>query len=981
MHGKVCKSRMKTRIARSIALCLVLALLMAVIPVAADETSSAENVSSGREDGYEAYIAQMKQQHPDAGYPDTEVVVEGAQYAEASDDTTTVSDYEGMAGEAVSTTADGSVTWKFTVEQAGFYMLKMEYFIPEGTGSDVERTLYLNPDDFKENPDDEDAPPFYNANYFSFGRQWRNEMEREGNASYVWERDLRDNDLRPTQVEVRQWRTDYFVDYLGFQAAPYYFYLKEGENELTLAATREPLIIRRLVFCQKEGVPTYADVLAQYEAAGYTKVTGTDAEITIQGEDADLKSDITLYPISDRSSPTTVPYSVSKTRLNSVGGSNWKMPYSQLTWNVEVKQSGLYRLGIKYRQNTSRGQYVNRTLLIDGEVPFAEAQKLSFEYGSDWQNIIAGGEDCYIYLSEGKHAITLEVTLGDLADILNRANDSVYQLNYAYRQMLMVLGSTPDAYRDYELTKKVPEAIEILDQQAKALQSIMDDIVNLTGHSGSSTSALNTMIVQLNALYADPDTKIQRQWTSFAANISAVAAWVLSTKEQPLEIDYLTLMTEDSELPKASANFFQWLWHETRSLVASFFEDYTSIGNVEKDALTIWVQTGRDQAQIIKNMIDNDFTPESGIGINVRNVAQGVLLSAVVAGQEPDMALQNPVSNPVNYAIRGALYDLNSFADSDEVFSQFRESAILPYRYNGGIYGLPETQTFPMMYYREDILAELGLEPPTTWDEFFDILPTIQKNNMDVCIGSTVTSLVGYAMFLFQNGGQFYVDDGVKSDLQTEAAVSAFETWTGLYTNYKLSITYDFANRFRTGEMPIGIADYSVYSYLSIFAPEIRGLWSFCTVPGTVQSDGSVNNQVPSSGTAAVMLSTTSNPDDCWEFLKWWGSSETQLQYAKELESLLGIAGRYTPANVETMQGMSWSTEELNSITAQWEQARGIPEVPGGYFTSRHLDNAFRRVVNQNEEPRETLLDYVLYIDNELESKRIEFNLNTADEQ
>ena len=52
-----------------------------------------------------------------------------------------------------------------------------------------------------------------------------------------------------------------------------------------------------------------------------------------------------------------------------------------------------------------------------------------------------------------------------------------------------------------------------------------------------------------------------------------------------------------------------------------------------------------------------------------------------------------------------------------------------------------------------------------------------------------------------------------------------------------------------------------------------------------------------------------------------------------------------------------------------------MPEVAGGYYTSRHITNAIRKVMNQNEDPRETLLDYVITIDEEIWLKRDEFGL------
>ena len=48
---------------------------------------------------------------------------------------------------------------------------------------------------------------------------------------------------------------------------------------------------------------------------------------------------------------------------------------------------------------------------------------------------------------------------------------------------------------------------------------------------------------------------------------------------------------------------------------------------------------------------------------------------------------------------------------------KFHESAIQCAMYQGGVYGLPEQENFMMLFYRKDILDELGLTIPNTWDD------------------------------------------------------------------------------------------------------------------------------------------------------------------------------------------------------------------------------------------------------------------------
>jgi ABC-type glycerol-3-phosphate transport system substrate-binding protein len=482
-----------------------------------------------------------------------------------------------------------------------------------------------------------------------------------------------------------------------------------------------------------------------------------------------------------------------------------------------------------------------------------------------------------------------------------------------------------------------------------------------------------------------PDT-IPSRLDPFKGNVGGLGTWLLSMSEQPLAVDYLLLASPDSALPKAEASWWEKTKAGFQSFFASFYEKYDQYGSDSKTSkeISVWVTSGRDQAQVIKNMIDSSFTPKTGVRVNLKLVASDVILSATVAGNGPDVAL--PVTNdlPVNYASRNALQDLSAFPGFAQVRRRFSDNAILPYAYNGGYYALPDQQTFPVLFYRKDILLdELGLKVPQTWDDIYAFIPMLQKHNLQFGLGNptsaagvtTLSPNSAFSMLLYQRGSHFYTDDEQASGLDSETAIQSFKQWTELYVNYKLPLQIDFANRFRTGEMPIGISDYTDYNKLSVFAPEIKGLWDFAPVPGIRSADGSVHREVASNGTAAVMFKQTKNKDDAWAFLDWWTSKETQLAFGRQMEIRLGPSARYPTANLDALGQLPWPTKDYITLMEQMKWARGIPEVPGGYFTGRHLDNAFRRVVIKGDDPRETMDNYVRAINDEITLKRKEFNL------
>ena len=146
-------------------------------------------------------------------------------------------------------------------------------------------------------------------------------------------------------------------------------------------------------------------------------------------------------------------------------------------------------------------------------------------------------------------------------------------------------------------------------------------------------------------------------------------------------------------------------------------------------------------------------------------------------------------------------------------------------------------------------------------------------------------------------------------------------------------------------------------------------------MPGMRADDGTIHREVPSGGSGVLMLNNAKDKEAAWEFMKWWTSEETQTAFGREMEGLMGAAARYPTANIQALDQLPWPVEDYNNLQAQFEWVRGLPEVPGGYFTGRHLLNAFYQVINNNVEPREAIVDYVQYIHDEIRTKRHEFGL------
>lgn len=863
----------------------------------------------------------------------------------------------------------------FEAETEGIYELKLRYMALPERGNAIRMSIKLDGE-----------APFSEAENITLRRLYQDaEPIRQSS---------RGNDIRPKVAEIPAWQTLRLLDDRNHYANPYGFYLSKGTHTLTLTLEEEAVAIDQIQFVPKEVLPSYKAYLAQN-----ADVQDTNASAMTQAEVSGYKSAAVIQPISDRSSAATTPNDPVKVRLNSIGGNSWKTQGEFIEWTLNVPEDGFYYLSMRVSQNELRGMNATRRIAIDGQVPFEDMAFSVFPYQSDWYywTLLVNGQPAKVALTKGVHTLRMTVAANATSDSLRIMEDVVQQLNTLYRRVIMITGDnadaervTIDANRDFHLEKKIPDLMDNMKSIAATLRQQHAAIEAVNG-KGSEASALLIVASQLESFVKEPET-IPARLEAYKGNVSSMATWVLKMRDQPLQIDRIDLTGAALAVKDNPVSLADQIKFRAEAFVGSFYEDYTAVGDIYENGaqskpLTVWISasdlggtgvaSGRDQAQILKTLIDDLFVPRTGISVNLSLIAGSqTLMQATLGGKGPDVALMVYKDLPVNLAMRGALHDLSAFEGIGKATEEFYESALLPYRYQGGLYALPETQAFDMLFYRKDILDEMGLSVPTTWKEFFAMVQVLQKSSMQVGIPApdmTNANTMGFQAQLFQRGVSFYADDLSATTFNQPLALEAFKAWTDMYSKYSLPIKYDAFSRFRTGEMPLIIESYTFANQLAAAAPELQGIWDFAPIPGMLKADGSVDCSQGARGTAGIILKDTTMPEQAFAFLQWWVSAEIQAQFGVELEGLVGSAARYPTANKMAFQKLPWSRKQAQALQAQWEYVKDIPQLPGNYITNRNLAFAFRKVVLQYANPRETLYQYNREINKEIERKWMEF--------
>lgn len=808
--------------------------------------------------------------------------------------------------------------------------------------------------------------PFSNLKEIKLSRFYKNKTEK-------FDKDEVGNELSPEQIDLSFFKSSKLNDKNGAIVGDYLFALKSGKHNLQISSPNVQIVIESIALTAPEELSEYNN---------NSKITDA-GNIIIEGEDAIFKSSNTFVPKADTSNAYMSPSSATISKINYIGGSVWKNPGDNIEWSFNAEKSGYYSLGFRYKQSDNINGESFRWLKIDGKTPFKEASSIEFAYAPKWSFCeFSNSRDIpyYVYLEEGEHTLSLSVTMNEMSEFYSRLSQITNGIGNTYIDIVKITGDTPDPNLDYELFKQIPNLNKDLELYSDSLKDLIKDMQSFTGQRGSQ------YIASMKNMKRILDIMIKRPYTAhqyvndFYTNYSTLSSWIYDMKSMPIYLDAIELCAKGNNYTINGSNTMRSLAFGAKRFLYSFTLDYHQINKKDNnESLTLWVNWGRDQATVLDTIIKEYFTADTGIDVRLKQV-NASLINGLLAGNYPDLLLNLSRTDPVNLGIRGALTDLSKFNDYKDVMTRFSDGAEIPYTYNGATYALPDTENFYIMFYRKDILDNMGLSVPKTWKEFLETATVIQQNNMQVYIpytqittATTVNAGIGslniFPTLMLQNGLSLYNEDKSAVNLTNTDAISVFEDWTNLYKEYQFLKEADFYNRFRVGTMPIGIAPYSTYLSLADAAPEIKNRWAMANVPGNENG----NSYIAGSGTGCAIVKKSMHQEAAWKFLKWWTSAETQIRYATYVESVIGVLGRPQTSNLEAFKNLAWDTYDKEAIINQWKQVKEIPEVPGSYYLTRAVDQAFWSVVNGESKSKDALVKWSRVANNEIKRKISEY--------
>lgn len=865
---------------------------------------------------------------------------------------------------------DNSISFTVSITTTGLYHIFLDYLSETDSHMPISLSVKLN---------GEENAPYYEASQIILNTLWKETTSELGTDRYG-------NDVSIMQETFEAWQYVALRDARRLYQDGLMFYLPAGDNQIEIEKLAGEFLLREIKIQANTIYPTYENYLNLHDDI---PVTGL---FRLEAEESYYKNSSTIGRGVNRD-PLVLPFSMTKLKLNVLGTDSFDVSGDAVTWIADVEQAGYYEITLKVkqsRQNTS----VYRSLYINGEIPFEEAQYLSFPYRRDWQNMTLQNMDkepLMFYLEPGD-TITLEVNSSMFVTIIDRLKIVTSQMSQLGLDITKLTRNNTDQGIDWDMILYFPDLNLQLGDWLAELQVIADALNEIYGFENDAqiVQDIKAAMGKIEKI-ADDINELPRRLTLLSTGSSS-ALQLLSNQmdsilRQPMVLDALFIHSQDQDLPNANGTFWDGLRVSVGRFFLSFFDPSYS-ERASSDELEIWVNRSRQYVDLLQKITDDQFTNETGIKVKISLISDdGKLLLANSADQQPDAALGISAWIPNEYGMRGMLYDMRQAEGFEQTISVFNPEQLIPMVYDGKLYGLPETENFFVMFYRKDILDQLDLDVPNTWDDVLSMLPVLRRYGMSFYIPlsntSSLKSFDATGPFINQFEGQIYAEDGLSAALDNENTIQAMTFMTDLYREYSMPYQVpSFFNSFRYSNIPIGIGDFGMYLQLMNAASDISGLWNIALIPGiehevlnpeTDVMETVINRSMSGAQQASVIFEKSNKKEEAWKFLSWWMSTDTQIMFSETLVNTLGTRYMWNSANLEAFEQFRWNEEHKAIILEQWTHLKEIPKIPGSYIIEREISNTWNSVVYDDANLRSTVSDALIKIDKELARKMKEF--------
>ena len=309
---------------------------------------------------------------------------------------------------------------------------------------------------------------------------------------------------------------------------------------------------------------------------------------------------------------------------------------------------------------------------------------------------------------------------------------------------------------------------------------------------------------------------------------------------------------------------------------------FVFMGSLQAKPLDIWISSFQDQlyyenmVNLYKATVDKDFEAKVQ-AFGFREMPEKLAVSVKTGINPPDVVQLDEVLFGAFLAGDVPFLDLSDRIKKAKLNQDIAKSRQNLFAYKGKTYGLPQSLSAMVLYYRSDLLKELNIDPIslTTWDKFVSIGEKVVKDHSKAMIALDPTY---FGILLRQRDSDLFGKDGsVYPD--REAAIEIL-AWLQNLKNSGVGMVPERASIFdplffnsavQFGEVLTVVgADWYGLDMLQQFTPDLKGKWGAMPLPAWKLPNGKLSRRTSTFAGQGLMINKGSkHPDEAWEFIKF----------------------------------------------------------------------------------------------------------------
>ena len=244
------------------------------------------------------------------------------------------------------------------------------------------------------------------------------------------------------------------------------------------------------------------------------------------------------------------------------------------------------------------------------------------------------------------------------------------------------------------------------------------------------------------------------------------------------------------------------------------------------------------------------------------------LLNRQSAGTLPDVVTTD-YAFVAEMATQGVLQDIKEQAGS-LVSENYPEAIQDLVNFGDALWGIPLDVGVMQLYYRADRFEELGIEVPTTWDEYAEAAAAVKAADPNSRIGASITiDDLFYPALAWQAGGQWadVEGDAWKINIDDKASAEVAKTHQALLDNDLVwADAPEVLNQKQADGTMLSVISGSWYAAgLASTYPDQSGLWRVAQLPSPTSEPATAMR----GGSAFGVSSDSEHVDAAVDFITW----------------------------------------------------------------------------------------------------------------